>query len=62
LYLRVWEVQQAFPRVTRDTRLQSPETIKAINRFFIVIGTHVVLKILALLKRYALKQLDMQLR
>ncbi|KAG1875981.1 hypothetical protein C8R48DRAFT_591757, partial [Suillus tomentosus] len=62
LHLRVWKVQQAFPNVTRDTRLQSPETIKAIDRLFVIIGTHVVPKILALLKRYAPKQLDMQLR
>lgn len=62
LHLGVWEVQQAFPKVTRDTRIQSPETIKAIDRLFVVIGTHVVPKILALLKRYAPKQLDRQLR
>lgn len=62
LHLGVWEVQQAFPKVTRDTRLQTPETIEAIDRLFKVIGIYVVPKILALLKRYAPKQLDRQLR
>ncbi|KAG2045680.1 hypothetical protein BDR06DRAFT_965608 [Suillus hirtellus] len=62
LHLGVWEVQQSFPKVTRDTRLQSPKTIQAIDRLFVVIGIHVVPKILALLKRYAPKQLDRQLR
>ncbi|KAG1720981.1 uncharacterized protein EDB91DRAFT_1256737 [Suillus paluster] len=62
LHLGVWEVQQSFPKVTRDTRLQTPEALSAIDRLLLAVGTHVAPKILALLQRYAPKQLDRQLR
>lgn len=58
----IWQVQQPRPVVTRETRLQTPAGLKAIDSLMSAVQRFVAPKILALLWRYAPKQLNRQRR
>ncbi|KAG2029698.1 hypothetical protein BDR03DRAFT_813490, partial [Suillus americanus] len=58
----VWQVQQPCPVITRETRLQKPAGLKAIDSLMSAAQRYVAPKVSALLWRYAPKQLERQRR
>ncbi|KAG1853094.1 hypothetical protein F4604DRAFT_1933366 [Suillus subluteus] len=58
----LWQVQQPQPMVTRATRMQTPEALKAIDKLLTAVRNHVTPKITAILGRHTPKQLERQRR
>jgi hypothetical protein len=58
----IWQVQQNEPKITRATRKQTPEALKAIDNLLMAVRSHVTPKITAILGRHAPKQLERQRR
>lgn len=58
----IWQVQQNEPMITRATRKQTPEALKAIDNLLMAVRSHVTPKITAILGRHAPEQLERQHR
>jgi hypothetical protein len=61
LHLGVWELYAANPRITKDSRKQREDVIKAMDKFLQIIHDSVAPKIFNILQRYYPQQFDRQL-
>ena len=61
LHLGIWELYSANPRVTEDSRNQSNQVIKAMDRFLRILNASISPKIFNILQSHYRLQLDRQL-
>ena len=62
LHLGVWELYDEKPRVTSDSRNQSPEVVQAIDDFLLIIQQRIAPRLKNLLKEFCPQQHELQMR